>query len=57
MIHVMRGLNGEVAMIEGIGKIADLPELALSPAAIIPRETPMIMLKNVFSLLKPSVTK
>jgi hypothetical protein len=57
MIHAMRGMNGEVAMIEDIGKIADLPELTLIPSAIFPRETPTIILKNVFPLLKPSVTK
>jgi hypothetical protein len=50
MIHTMRGLNGEVAMIEDIGKIADLPELALSTAAIFLRETPMIILKRLFAV-------
>jgi len=52
MILAIRGQIDEVSMIEDIGKTADLPELALSAVAIFLRETPMILLKNVFSTAK-----
>jgi len=57
MIHAMKGQNGDPAMIADIGRIAGLPELALSPAAIFLRETPMTILKNnAFSRPKLAVT-